>query len=91
MSDPIRQNGQPQVGTSDLVGLWRDPIADPPTTTGKILVWVPGVGPLLVNVEERWMSYWNGYEETDPASNDEWAAWAEIRKPNNALSQPHEN
>ncbi len=54
--------------------------------TGKILVWVPGVGPLLVNVEERWMSYWNGYDETEAASPDEWEAWSEIKKPNKQLS-----
>jgi hypothetical protein len=60
---------------------WRDPKTDPPTKTGKILVWLQGVGPSLVNVEERWMAYWNGHDETCPTDPDEWDLWAEINKP----------
>jgi hypothetical protein len=60
---------------------WRDPKTDPPTKTGKILVWLHGVGPSLVNVEERWMAYWNGHDETCPTEPDEWDLWAEINKP----------
>jgi hypothetical protein len=59
---------------------WRDPKTDPPTKTGKILVWLHGVGPSLVNVEERWMAYWNGHDETCPTDPDEWDLWAEINK-----------
>jgi hypothetical protein len=81
MSD-IEKPISPPCREQQIVGPWRDPIADPPTMTGKILVWVDGTGPLLVNVEERWMSYWNGYDETEPACPDEWNAWAEIRRPN---------
>jgi hypothetical protein len=69
---------------------WRDPKTDPPSKTGKILVWLHGVGPSLVNVEERWMAYWNGHDETCPADPDEWDLWAEINKPNVELSDRHE-
>ena len=61
---------------------WRDPRTDPPTQTGKILVWVSGCGPHLVNVEERWMAYWDGQDETEPTMPDEWESWCEIYPPN---------
>lgn len=61
---------------------WRDPQIDPPTTTGKILVWVRGAGPAIVTVEERGMAYWDGNNETNPADPDEWEAWANIYAPN---------
>ena len=41
-----------------------------------------GVGPAMVNVEERWMRLWNGHDETEPTSPDEWTAWREILPPN---------
>lgn len=66
---------------------WRDPLMDPPTETGKILVWINGCGPSLVNVEERWMCYWDGQDETDPTSPDEWDAWCEISPPNNIFNR----
>lgn len=66
---------------------WRNPETDPPTTTGKILVWIRGNGPAIVNVEERWMSYWDGDDETTPADPDEWEAWADINTPNNILGR----
>ena len=61
---------------------WRDPQTDPPTKTGKILVWLREYGPAIVNVEERWMSYWDGFDETDMTDPDEWQAWREICPPN---------
>lgn len=61
--------------------IWRDPNISPPMKTGIILVWVRGCGPALVNIEERWMSYWDGQDETDPASPDEWESWCEINPP----------
>jgi hypothetical protein len=61
---------------------WRDPKTDPPTRTGKILAWVDGRGPAIVNVEERWMCFWNGHDETEPTDPDEWTAWREISSPN---------
>jgi len=67
---------------------WRDPKTDPPTKTGKILVWLHGVGPALVNVEERRMAYWNGHDETCPADPDEWDLWAEINTPNAETIHP---
>lgn len=61
---------------------WRNPLSDPPTKTGKILVWLADIGPAIVNVEERWMCLWNGHDETEPTSPDEWTAWREILPPN---------
>jgi hypothetical protein len=61
---------------------WRDPQTDPPTQTGKILVWLDGVGPAIVNVEERWMCFWDGHDETEPTDPEEWTAWKEILPPN---------
>jgi hypothetical protein len=61
---------------------WRNPLTDPPTQTGKILVWLADIGPAIVNVEERWMCFWNGHDETGPTSPDEWTAWREILPPN---------
>lgn len=60
---------------------WRDPEKNPPTKTGKILVWIDGVGPSLVNVEERWMCFWNGHDETEPTDPSEWDKWCEIYSP----------
>ena len=60
---------------------WRDPKTDPPTSTGKILIWVEGVGPAIVNVEERWMCYWNGNDESEPTAPHEWDWWCEIPAP----------
>ena len=61
---------------------WRNPLTDPPTQTGKILVWMDGIGPAMVNVEERWMCFWDGHDETESTSPDEWTAWREILPPN---------
>jgi hypothetical protein len=61
---------------------WRDPENDPPTKTGKILIWIEGIGPSIVNVEERWMCYWNGNDETEPTAPHEWDWWMEISPPN---------
>jgi hypothetical protein len=61
---------------------WRDPETDPPTKTGKILIWIEGIGPSIVNVEERWMCYWNGNDETEPTAPHEWDWWMEISPPN---------
>ena len=69
---------------------WRNPLTDPPTQTGKILVWMDGIGPALVNVEERWMCFWNGHDETEPTSPDEWTAWREILPPNARSDAPGE-
>ncbi len=60
---------------------WRNPQTDPPTKTGKILVWCDG-GPAIVNVEERWMCFWNGHDETEATDPSEWIAWGEISEPN---------
>jgi len=64
---------------------WRDPEKEHPTKTGKILVWIEGGGPAIVNVEERWMCFWNGHDETDPTDPGEWSAWCEIHSPNTEL------
>jgi hypothetical protein len=61
---------------------WRDPKTDPPTSTGKILVWVDDRGPAIVNVEESWMCFWDGHDETEPTDPHEWKAWREIYSPN---------
>ena len=61
---------------------WRDPLTDAPTNTGKILIWIEGIGPSIVNVEERWMCYWNSNHETDPTAPHEWDWWMEISPPN---------
>ena len=61
---------------------WLDPETDPPTKTGKILIWIEGIGPSIVNVEERWMCYWNGNDETEPTAPHEWDWWMEISPPN---------
>ena len=68
---------------------WRDPKTDPPTRTGKILVWVDGRGPAIVNVEERWMCFWDGHDETEPTDPSEWGKWREILLPN-AVAQTRE-
>jgi hypothetical protein len=60
---------------------WRDPADDPPELTGVILVLLRDMSPALVDVEESYMSYTDGVEETDPASADDWLAWAEIPLP----------
>lgn len=60
---------------------WRNPRIDPPTQTGKILVWVNDSGPAVVNVEERWMAYFNGLEETGPTDVGDWDWWCEIERP----------
>lgn len=60
---------------------WKDPEKNPPTKTGKILVWINGVGPSIVNVEERWMCFWNGHDETEPTDPSEWDKWCEIYSP----------
>ena len=62
-------------------GAWRNPITDPPTKTGQILVWIRGAGPGIVNVEEEWMSYSDGNGETEPACPDEWTGWSEVNEP----------
>ena len=62
--------------------LWRDPKKEHPTKTGKILVWIEGVGPRIVNVEERWMCFWDGHDETEPTDPGEWTAWIKISEPN---------
>lgn len=59
-------------------GIMRDPETDPPTKTGKILVLAKGGGPAIVNVEERWMCFWDGENETEATCPDEWTAWMEI-------------
>lgn len=61
---------------------WRDPQSDPPTMTGKILVWINDVGPAIVNVEERRMCFWDGHDETEPTDPREWDKWREILPPN---------
>lgn len=67
---------------------WRDPETDPPRMTGKILVWMHGGGPVVVNVEERSMWTWDGDDDVTPTDPDEWDAWAEISKPNNKADRP---
>jgi len=70
-------------------GGWRNPLTDPPTLTGKILVWMDGSGPAIVTVEERWMCVWNGYDENVLTSPDDWKAWREIIPPNaDAMASP---
>ena len=56
---------------------WRDPLTDPPTGTGLILV-IEDNSPKLVNVEERWMAFWDGEDETEPTEPSEWQAWMTI-------------
>jgi len=60
---------------------WRDPEGDPPKVTGTILVITWDFRPALVNIEERWMCYTDGFDETEAAMWDEWRAWAEIPLP----------
>jgi hypothetical protein len=60
---------------------WRNADTDPPTQTGKILVWINGAGPAVVNVEERWMAYFNGGEEIGPTDPGDWDWWCEIQSP----------
>lgn len=64
---------------------WRDPKTDPPTKTGKILVWRSGDGPAIVNIEERWMAYWDGEKEQEPTEPSDWDLWCEINIPNDKL------
>ena len=78
-------NKQQQSSTGSDVptcSAWRDPETDPPAKTGKILIWIEGIGPSIVNVEERWMCYWNGNDETEPTAPYEWDWWMEISPPN---------
>lgn len=60
---------------------WRDPITDPPDITGTILVLSHDYRPALVDVEEHYMTYTDGWEDTDPAEPEDWRAWAEIPLP----------
>ena len=61
---------------------WHDPHADPPTMTGRILVWIDGIGPHLVNVSEMSFHFWDGQDDTEMTSPDEWDWWTEISPPN---------
>lgn len=73
---------------AEEAGVWRDPQTDPPTMTGKILVWINDVGPSIVNVEERWMCFWDGHDETGPTDPSEWDKWREILPPNDTVEGP---
>lgn len=61
---------------------WRDPSTDPPMMTGRILVWIAGIGPHLVNVSEMSFHFWDGQDDTEMTAPDEWDWWTEISPPN---------
>lgn len=63
----------------DLV--YRNPKTDPPEVTGVILVLMHDFRPALVNVDEGYMAYTDGENDTEPASPCEWRCWAEIPLP----------
>jgi hypothetical protein len=55
--------------------------------TGRILVWLDGIGPHLVNVSEMSFHFWDGQDDTEMTTPDEWEAWAEIAPPNRPIKE----
>ena len=70
------------MNTNNSLSAWRDPETDPPTMTGRILVWIAGIGPHLVNVSDMSYHFWDGQDDTEMTSPDEWGWWTEISPPN---------